>query len=864
MIKETYSLEEIQESVSSYFDNDPLPTSVWINKYALKNKEGYIETSPSDTLKRLAKEIYRIESKYSAPRSYEEILSHIDNFQEFIFGGSILFGLGNKNQLSSLGNCFFVDNGADSYGSIFNMDETAAQLMKRRGGVGLTLENLRPIGATVYNSAQTSTGAISFMDRYSATTREVAQDGRRGALMLSFDVRHNDIEAFIVKKDDLTQVTGANISIKVNDEFMEAAESDSDFILSWPVDFTQTELNTIIKETDLDLEYNSIFKVSDKFYLTRVRAKEIWDKFIYQAHKNAEPGILFWDNIIKESPADCYVEDGFKTMGTNPCGEVPLSAYDSCRLGSINLCNMVKNGYTKKSEIDWDRLKSVSHFAQRAMDDVVDLEEEKVLEIIAKIKKDPESPHLKAVELHTWESVLNVLKKGRRTGIGVLGLGDMLAKLGITYGSKEATKIIDKIFKFISVEVIKESVILAKQRGAFPIFDYNKEKDNPFLNRVINDNFSRAEKADIKTYGRRNIASLSIAPTGSLAIEARTTSGIEPVFTVSGKRRRKINPNETGVKVDFVDDNGDSWQEYNVFHYEFIKWHIQETLNNSGDLLDFEAAKTQLASLSDELLAEMILKSPWAGSEAHDVDYMEKVKMQGVVQQWIDHSISITHNLPKEATLEEVNDIYFAAWKAGCKGCTIYREGSRAGVLLTNKKEEKEKEENVFGEHDAPKRPKELVADYYVAKANGREFAVMFGLWPGTSRPYEVFAFENPPASKNTKGKLIKVRRGQYKFINGEFEIENVELAADKIEQRMLTLTASMLLRHGAPINHVNNMIKKIDDNVTSFSSVVRRYLSRYVEVEDIDEACPQCDSGKLVREEGCVHCDTCSFSKCG
>ena len=822
MINETFDVDQLTESAMSYFNNDSLASSVWINKYALKENGHYIEKSPKETIKRITNEIHRKELEYPNPLTFEEIHEHLDDFKNFIFGGSILFGLGNNYQISSLGNCFFIDNGADSYGGIFNIDETMAQIMKRRGGVGVSIENLRPEAAAVNNSAQSSTGAISFMDRYSDTTREVAQDGRRGALMISIDINHPDSPAFITKKDDLTQVTGANISLKITDEFMKAVEHDQDYYLSWPTQETQPRVPE-------QLNYNKLFKREDGTYIKKVRAKELWDSLVFQAHKNAEPGILFWDNVVRESPADCYSDLGFKTLGTNPCGEVPLSPFDSCRLGSINLSSMVSKPYQTNAKLNWELLEKTAKFAQRVMDDIVSLEEEKVLKIIEKIKADPEPNHLKRVELETWTTILDVLRKGRRTGIGVLGLGDMLAKLGIQYGSKKATNLINKIFEVIAISCYKETVQLAKERGTFPLWDYDKEANNPFINRVISNNFSNEEYQEYVKYGRRNIASLSIAPTGSLAIEARTTSGIEPVFMISSKRRKKVNPNDPEVRVDFTDDNGDTWQEYNVFHYEFINWY---SIKNK---LSFKEAQEYLTKLEDEELDELILTSPWSGSQSHDIDYLEKVKMQGIIQKWIDHSISVTHNLPENISLKEVNDIYFEAWKSGCKGCTIYREGSRSGVLLSNKKEE-----NEFHETNAPKRPKELEADYYSAKASGRDFAVVIGKWPGTNRPYEIFAFENPPSNRNTQGKIIKVKKGHYKFQNGEFEIPELQLAADRIEQKTLCLTASMLLRHGAPIKHVNNVIKKIDDNVVSFSSVVRRYLSRYIDEEIQEERCPE------------------------
>ena len=851
MINETYEVDQLTEAALSYFKGDTLASNVWINKYALKENGKYKELSPKQTIERIVNEIHRMESKFPNPLPKEEIQEHLENFKNFIFGGSILFGLGNNNQISSLGNCFFVDNGADSYGGIFNIDETMAQLMKRRGGVGVTIENLRPSKAGVNNSAQSSTGAVSFMDRFSSTTREVAQDGRRGALMISGHVNHPDTPAFIVKKDDLTKVTGANVSLKITDEFMKAAEVDQDYILHWPTTGTQPKITE-------QLPYYQLYKREDGTYVKRVKAKEVWESLIHQAWKNAEPGVLFWDNIIRESPADCYADVGFTTKGTNPCGEVPLSPFDSCRLGSINLSNMVIKPYKKTAKLDWELLIRVSRFAQRVMDDIVSLEEEKVKQIIKKIKSDPEPAYLKAVELKTWETVLDVLQKGRRTGIGVLGLGDMLAKLGIQYGSKRATKLIDKLFEVIAVNCYKETVNLADERGAFPIWDYNKEANNPFLTRVISNNFDNKEYERYVAKGRRNIALLSIAPTGTLAIEARTTSGIEPVVFMKSLRRKKINPSDEGARVDFVDPNGDSWQEFDVFHYEFVQWFKQSKQSNFLSKSQSDESLTEyLSSLEDDELNELILESPWANSESHNIDYLEKVRMQGIIQKWIDHSISVTHNLPQDIKEEEVSKIYYEAWKAGCKGCTIYREGSRTGVILSTKTKDDE-----FKETTAPKRPKELEADYYAAKAAGRDFAVIIGKWPGTNKPYEVFAFENPPSNKNTHGKVVKIKKGHYKFINGEFAIEELQLAADRIEQKTLCLTASMLLRHGAPVPHVINVIKKIDENITSFSSVVRRYLTRYIDDEIQEEKCPLC-GGELVREEGCVHCNSCEYSKC-
>lgn len=851
MVK-TYSEAQLREQGLIYFEGDILATNVWINKYALKTKKGeYKESNPDDTLRRITKEIERAESKYPNPLSHRRIYESLKGFKNFIFGGSILFGLGNEEQISSLGNCFFIDNGSDSYGGIMNTEESMIQLMKRRGGVGITLEHLRPETSIVNNAAQSSTGAVSFMDRFSHGTREVAQDGRRGALMITMHIDHPDIKQFIMKKDDLTKVTGANVSVKVTDKFMEAVERNDDYYLCWPIQDKKPE----IKES---LPYDSLHILEDGSHVRRVKAKEIWDMIVKQAHKNAEPGVLFWDRVIKESPSDVYGEHGFVTKGTNPCGEVPLSPFDSCRLGSINVFPLVDDPFTKDAQFNWTKLGKHARLAQRFMDDIVELEEEKILNIMAKINSDPEKTDIKRTELETWGSVLQVLRDGRRTGVGLLGLGDAMAALGLRFGTLKSTKFAEDVQKCIAINSYKETIQLAKERGAFPIWNPDKESMNPFIRRVISDNFDNKEYTEYLDNGRRNIATMSIAPTGSLAILAQTTSGIEPVFKIYYRRRRKVNPGEENVVVSHVDDNGDSWEEYNVIHYPFIRWYC-ENVNGNADG-DFIKCKDILSEMPEESLDGLIAQSPWAGSESHDIDYIEKINMQGAIQKWVDHSISVTHNLPEKISVKEVNDIYFHGWKAGCKGLTIYREGSRSGVLLG-----KNETNNEFIETKAPKRPKELDADYYAAKAGGRDFAVIIGKWPETNKPYEVFAFENPPSNKNTTGKVVKIKKGHYKFINGEFEIEELQLAADRVEQKTLCLTASMLLRHGAPVKHVNNVIKKIDENITSFSSVVRRYLARYAPEEVAGDACPICGD-KLIMQDGCVKCvnPECGYSRCG
>ena len=569
MDRPLYNESQLNSASLEYFNGDELASKVWVKKYALRSsQEGlYEEVTPDDTIKRLSAEIHRTELKYPNPMSYDDIYKTLKDFKHFIFGGSIMFSLGNNKAVSSLGNCFFIDNGADSYGGIFNTDESLVQLMKRRGGVGITLEHLRPSTAYVNNSAHSSTGAVSFMDRFSHSTREVAQDGRRGALMITMHINHPDVEDFIMAKDDLTKITGANISVKVTDEFMRCVENNNDYILRWP-----TDSNPIISN---DYQYNKLYKLNDGTYVKRIKAKDLWNVIIKQAHKNAEPGVIFWDRVIQESPADMYASVGFRTKGTNPCGEVPLSPYDSCRLGSINLFELVENPFTPKARLNWQRLLVMARIAQRLMDDIVDLEEEKILNIISKIQKDPESPELKQTEINLWKNVLKVLRNGRRTGVGVVGLADMFAALGLTYGTPEATELAERVQKEIAIASYKESVQLAKERSPFLVWDVAKEAGNPFLSRVLN-NFNETEFADYLNYGRRNISNISIAPTGTLAMMTQTASGIEPVFKIFFRRRRKVNPNEEGVNITFVDQNGDSWEEYNVMHIPFTSELVAE------------------------------------------------------------------------------------------------------------------------------------------------------------------------------------------------------------------------------------------------------------------------------------------------
>jgi ribonucleoside-diphosphate reductase alpha chain len=814
-----------------------------MTKYSLKNDEHYMELDPTHTIDRMTDGILAAEILQPNSLNREDIHEQLDGFKKFIFGGSIQFGLGNIYQVSSLGNCFFINNGADSYGGIFNTDEQMVQLMKRRGGVGITIEGLRPEGSKVNNSARTSTGAVSFMNRFSESTREVAQDGRRGALMISMDINHPNSPQFLMVKDNTKKITGANISIKFTDEFMKAAKNNEEYNLHWPVQKTpppfvdQQPLNKLLKD--------------GKTYTKKIMAKDLWKQFIKQAHKNAEPGALFWDTVIRESPADCYADKGFNSLGVNPCGEVILSSHDSCRLASINLAEFVLNPYTKEAKLDREGLIKTARFAQRAMDDIVTLEEGKIKTIIQKIHDDPEDIEYKQVELNLWNKVLRVLQNGRRTGIGELGLGDMLAKLGLRYGTPEATDFTEEVFKLIAASCYKETVQLAKERGCFPIWNLEAEKNNPFIKRIL-ENFNPQELHDYVTFGRRNIGLLSIAPTGSLSIEAGVTSGVEPVFKIYYRRRKKINPNDKNTRIDFVDEVGDSWEEYNVIHPEFVNWCVITTPK-----FTFNGAKTFLSKLSPTEFDKLIESSPWAHSESHDIDYHEKIKMQGRIQKWVDHAISITHNLPETATLEEVDNIYYEAWQAGCKGCTIYREGSRSGVLISDTKKEEKTE---FVEHSAPKRPKVLIADYYIAISQGKKYAVIVGLLE--NKPYEIFAFENPTILDNCKGKIIKMGKGCYKFESSCGNIDNLQLSVDNITARAHTIFLSMLLRHGVGLKYIIEVSKKVDETISSFSSVCRRMLSKYVAVENSADKCPKC-GGTLVREEGCEHCVECEYSRC-
>lgn len=655
MDRKTYTFDEAFKASLDYFTGDELAAKVWVNKYALKDAFGNIyEESPNDMHHRLASEIARVEKKYPNPLSEQELFDLFDHFRYIVPQGSPMTGIGNDYQIASLSNCFVIglDGQADSYGAIIRIDEEQVQLMKRRGGVGHDLSHIRPKGSPVKNSALTSTGLVPFMERYSNSTREVAQDGRRGALMLSVSIKHPDSEAFIDAKMTEGKVTGANVSVKIDDDFMNAAVNGGTYKQQYPID---SDSPVYVKDID---------------------ASGLWKKIIHNAWKSAEPGVLFWDTILRESVPDCYADLGFRTVSTNPCGEIPLCPYDSCRLLAINLYSYVVNPFTPDAYFDYDLFKKHVGLAQRIMDDIIDLESEKIEMILAKIDSDPESMEVRQTERHLWEKIQRKTLQGRRTGVGITAEGDMIAALGLRYGTEEATDCAELIQKTLALAAYRSSVMLAKERGAFEIFDAKREEKNPFINRLREADPALYE--DMLKYGRRNIACLTIAPTGTTSLMTQTTSGIEPVFLPVYKRRRKVNPNDSEARVDFVDETGDAFEEYIVFHHKFVTW-----MQANG----YSASK----KYTQEEVEELVAKSPYYKATSNDVDWLQKVRMQGRIQKWVDHSISVTINLPNDVSEELVDSLYVEAWRCGCKGCTVYRDGSRSGVLIaTDKKKKKE------------------------------------------------------------------------------------------------------------------------------------------------------------------------------
>ncbi len=834
-----YSHEEVLEAATKYFDGDTLAANVWMNKYALKDSKGNLyELTPFDMHHRIAGEISRIENKYPNPLSEDEIFQVLDHFKYIIPAGSPMAGIGNDFQVSSLSNCFVIgnDGDSDSYGGIMKIDQEQVQLMKRRGGVGHDLTHIRPSGSPVKNTALTSTGVVPFMERYSNSTREVAQDGRRGALMLSIGVIHPDAEHFIDAKMEQGKVTGANVSVKMDDEFMKAVKNDTTYKQQYPIQ-------------------------SDKpKYTQEIEARPLWNKIIHNAWSSAEPGILFWDTVIKESIPDNYSDYGFKTVSTNPCGEIPLCPYDSCRLLAINLYSYVEKPFTKEAYFNGDLFTKHARIAQRMMDDIVDLEVEKVDAILEKIDADPESDEIKTVERRLWEKIREKSIQGRRTGIGITAEGDMLAALGLRYGSKDAINFSTEVHKLLALEVYRSSVDLAEQRGAFPIYETKREKGNPFIDRIKENAPGVYEK--MTHVGRRNISMLTIAPTGSVSICTQTTSGIEPVFMVSYKRRRKVNPNDKNVVVSFVDEVGDNWEEYNVFHPKFEVWL---------DVNGYDVAEVK--NFSDEELSKVIALSPYYQASSADIDWVSKVQMQGDIQKWVDHSISVTVNVPQDVTEELVSDIYLKAWESGCKGMTIYREGSRSGVLVSNEKKENK---NDFIETKAPSRPKTIEADVIRFQNNYEKWIAVIGKI--NNKPYEVFTgksedFYLPPYVENGWVTRVKPKdeRARYDF---EFEDKqgyriSVPALSRSFEQEFWNYAKliSGVLRHGMPLPYVIDLISNLtvsEDNINTWKNGVVRALKRFVpDGTSVDTKCPDCGEDTLIYEDGCLICKSCGHSKC-
>jgi ribonucleoside-diphosphate reductase alpha chain len=833
--KVVYSHDEaVQESIQ-YFKGDELAARVWANKYALKDSFGNLyEKSPDDMHRRLAREIHRVEMKYKNPLSEELIYGVLKDFKYIVPQGGPMTGIGNDYQIASLSNCFVIgnDGASDSYGGIMKIDQEQVQLMKRRGGVGHDLSHIRPKGTPVLNSALTSTGVVPFMERYSNSTREVAQDGRRGALMLSISIKHPDSGKFIDAKLESGKVTGANVSVKLTDDFMKAVESKTLFRQQYPINSDNPKF-----AKDID-------------------AVQLWTKIIHNAWKSAEPGVLFWDTIIRESVPDCYGDLGFATVSTNPCGEIPLCPYDSCRLMAINLFSYVNDPFTEKAEFDFELYKEHVGLAQRMMDDIIDLELEKIDVILAKIDADPEIEELKRVERNLWKNIRKKSEEGRRTGIGITAEGDMLAGLGMKYGNDDATNFSVEVHKTLALEAYKASTYLAKERGAFAIYNAEREKDNPFILRMKE--ADPVMYSNMVKYGRRNIALLTIAPTGTTSLMTQTTSGIEPIFSTFYKRRRKVNPNDLDVKVTFRDEVGDSWEEFNVFHHKFVDW-----LKLNGYDSD------EVARMRDEEIESIIAKSPYYKATANDVDWIAKVKMQGAIQKWVDHSISVTINLPAEAKEELVSELYLTAWKSGCKGATVYRDGSRNGVLIAGKTEIRER----------PKRPKVLDCDVIRFNISEEKWVAFVGL--KESRPYEIFTGiadeEIFPIPKSiVKGKIIKIKDEdgntrydfQYTDKYGYKKTMGGLSHMFKPEFWNYAKLISGVLRHEMPIQDVVNLVQslKLDsESINNWKNGVERALKKYIpNGTKAKGKCGECGSDNLVYEEGCLICKDCGSSKCG
>ncbi len=838
-----YNYDEVFRNTLRYFNGDELAARVWATKYALKDSYGNIyELTPNDMHLRLAKEIARIENKYANPLSEDVLFELFRDFKYIVPQGSPMTGIGNNFQIASLSNCFVIGNdpAADSYGGIMKIDQEQVQLMKRRGGVGHDLSHIRPHGSPVLNSALTSTGVVPFMERFSNSTREVAQDGRRGALMLSISVKHPDAENFIDAKMEAGKVTGANVSVKINDEFMNSVVNDLPFVQQYPID----SLNPVYKK--------------------EINARDLWKKIIHNAWKSAEPGVLFWDTIINESVADSYSQFGFRTVSTNPCGEIPLCPYDSCRLIAINLYSYVENPFTANSLFNFDLFKKHVGWTQRIMDDIIDLELEKIDLILKKIDEDPEDAEIKRVERNLWENIKVKAKDGRRTGIGITGEGDMLAALGLRYGSDNAVDFSVEVHKMLALEAYRSSVILSGERGAFPVYNAALERNNPFINRIKNED----EKLynDMVKFGRRNIALLTIAPTGTTSLMTQTTSGIEPVFMPVYKRRRKVNPNDTNVKVTFVDEIGDAWEEYNVFHHKFIIW-LEVNGYNTEDV----------KSYTDDQVEKLVRNSPYYKSTSNDVDWLSKVRMQGQVQKWVDHSISVTINLPEDATEQLVDELYVTAWNNGCKGVTVYREGSRSGVLISNKQEDKI---TLMVMSEPIKRPKILDAEVIRFKNESDEWIAFVGLLD--DRPYEIFTGlkdeEMFPIPKSiTSGKIIKNKdedgntRYDFQYID-KYGYKNTLGGLSHMFEKEYWNYARLIsgvLRYGMPIQDVVNLVSSLtvdSETINTWKIGVVRALKKYIPngTRATKSRCSECGSESVVYQEGCLTCTNCGNSKCG
>ena len=843
MEKKSYSYDDAFNASLDYFNGDELAARVWVNKYAVKDSFGTIfEKSPEDMHWRIANEIARIEGKYANPMAAQEIFELLDHFKYIVPSGSPMTGIGNDHQIASLSNCFVIgmDGKADSYGGIIRIDEEQVQLMKRRGGVGHDLSHIRPKGSPVKNSALTSTGLVPFMERYSNSTREVAQDGRRGALMLSVSIKHPDAEAFIDAKMTEGKVTGANVSVKIDDEFMKAVTENKEYIQQYPID-----------------SQNPIYSKS-------INASELWNKIIHNAWKSAEPGVLFWDTIRRESIPDCYADLGFETVSTNPCGEIPLCPYDSCRLIAINLFSYVKDPFTPEASFDFELFKQHVRKTQRIMDDIIDLELEKIEAIQQKIDSDPESEEVKGAEKKLWEKIYRKSSMGRRTGVGITAEGDMLAAMGLRYGSEEAIKFSEEVHKTLAIAAYSSSVEMAKERGAFEIFDIKREENNPFINRLREACPELYE--EMKLYGRRNIACLTIAPTGTVSIMTQTTSGIEPVFMPVYKRRRKVNPNDPEVHVDFTDENGDTFEEYIVYHHKFVEW-----MKKSGIDTTKKYSQVEIDSI--------VARSPYAKATSNDIDWVAKVQMQGRIQKWVDHSISVTINLPNSVDEKLVNELYVTAWKCGCKGCTVYRDGSRAGVLVSTDNKKEKKEPEVMKPTITEVRPTILEADVVRFQNNKEKWVAFIGLLNG--EPYEIFTGQQDdedgiPLPKNvTHGIIIKhtnedgSKRYDFQFENKIGYKTTIEGLSERFNPEFWNYAKliSGVLRYKMPIEQVIKLISSLElasDNINTWKNGVERALKRYIkDGTSTAEKCPNCKQ-QLIFEEGCLHCPGCGYSKCG